>query len=69
MGNFKLDYYLSKRLRTLSDLTNKSEMEILEEMFTDFESTLAWSQIQYKDTQEIKINKVKPPIRLKTLKY
>lgn len=69
MGNFKLDYYLSKRLRILSDKTNKSEIEILEEMFADYESNIAWQEIKYTHIENIKTNKVKPNFKQKIIKY
>ena len=42
MKNFTLDIYLSQRLRKLSDTMNKSEIEVLEEMFTNLEENLSW---------------------------
>lgn len=68
MANFRLDYFLTNRLRILSDKTDKAEIEILEEMFAEYEANLAWKEIEKNSTSNIKTNKVKPTLSPKEIK-
>lgn len=52
MKNFKLDYFLSQRLKELSEKTDLSEIEIIQEMFLLFEEKIMWDTYKNKEEDE-----------------